>query len=147
MRETILLFHFTDKDRRNKLMRALLPLRMKVKEILPEDYGKQMGYLAGLKEFTTQEEKDFVKQLQTEGQPHMEDISAQNPSQEFPGEMMVMAGLGGGRIDQVLRAVRKSGISVPYKAVLTAANQTWNAWELFAEIKKEHETMSGKDML
>ncbi len=145
MRETILLFHFTDKDRRNKLMRALLPLRMKVKEISSDDYGRQMGYLAGMKEFAPEREQDAAEQLQTEGQPQMEDISAQNPSQEFPGEMMVMAGLGGGRIDQVLRAVRKSGISVPYKAVLTEANQKWNAWELFAEIKKEHETMNGKD--
>lgn len=145
MRETILLFHFTDKDRRNKLMRALLPLRMKVREIQPKEYGRQMGYLAGLKEFALQQDKDFAEELQTGGQPHIEDISRQNPSQEFPGEMMVMAGLEGGRIDQVLRAVRKSGISIPYKAVLTPANQTWNAWELFAEIKKEHETMSGKD--
>ncbi len=147
MRETILLFHFTDKDRRNKLMRALLPLRIKVREIPPEEYGKQMGYLAGLKEFVQQQDKDSAEELQTEGQPHMENIPRQNPSEEFPGEMMVMAGLEGGRIDQVLRAVRKSGISVPYKAVLTAANRTWNAWELFAEIKKEHETMSGKDTL
>lgn len=128
-------------------MRALLPLRMKVKEVLPEDYGKPVGYLAGLKEFAPKAEKDNMERLQGEGESHIEDISGQTSFQEFPGEMMVMAGLVGGRIDQVLRAVRKSGISVPYKAVLTAANQTWNAWELFSEIKKEHETMSGKDRL
>ena len=144
MRETILLFHFTDKDRRNKLMRALLPLRMRVKEILPEDYGKQVGCLAGLKECTTEEEKILMEELPIDGQSH-KDMYSQTSSQEFPGEMMVMAGLGGERIDQVLRALRKSGVSVPYKAVLTAANQTWNAWDLFAEIKKEHETMNGKD--
>ena len=122
MRETILLFHFTDKDRRNRLTRALLPLRMKIKEIPLEDYGKPVGYLAGIKELETEE-------AACEG----EDLS---------GEFLVMAGLGSDRIDQVLRAVRKSGISVPYKAVLTGENQKWDVWKLFEEIKAEHERMS-----
>lgn len=144
MRETILLFHFTDKDRRNKLMRALLPLRMRVKEILPEDYGKLVGCLAGLKE-PGMEGKGFMEEHQSDGQLQTESLSRGNSCREFPGEMMVMAGIGGERIDQVLRAVRKSGVSVPYKAVLTEANQTWDAWKLFSEIKEEHEAMNRKE--
>lgn len=42
MRETILLFNFSDGDRKKKLLRALLPLRMKVKEIAVEEYGKPL---------------------------------------------------------------------------------------------------------
>ena len=122
MRETILLFHFSDRDRRNRLTRALLPLRIKIKEIPLEDYGHPVGYLAG------------IKDLAPEGEIPK--------GEELPGELFVMAGISGNRIDQVLRAVRKSGISVPYKAVLTASNQNWNVWELFAEIKEEHERMN-----
>ena len=56
--------------------------------------------------------------------------------------MLLMAGLLGPQVDQVLKAVRKSGIGpVPYKAVLTSANQSWNALKLFQEIKSEHEQM------
>ena len=115
-------------------MRALFPLRMKVKEISPEDYAKPMGYLAGMKEFLPDAEESSLGTVSAEKQDCVED---------FIGEMLVMAGLVGSRVDQVLRAIRKSGISVPYKAVLTASNQSWNAYELFAEIKKEHELMTG----
>ncbi|MCI8495822.1 MAG: DUF3783 domain-containing protein [Lachnospiraceae bacterium] len=122
MRETILLFHFTDTDQRNRLVRALFPLRMKIKEISREDYGNPVGYLAGNKELVP--EKELVT------------------GEEISGQMLVMAGLSSGRVDQVLRALRKARIFVPYKAVLTTANQSWNVWELFEEIKKEHEKMS-----
>ena len=103
MRETILLFHFTDTDQRNRLVRALFPLRMKIKEISREDYGNPVGYLAGNKELVP--EKELVT------------------GEEISGQMLVMAGLSSGRVDQVLRALRKARIFVPYKAVLTTANQ------------------------
>ena len=62
---------------------------------------------------------------------------------ELSGEMLVMAGLSENQVDQVLKALRRAGLDIPYKAVLTAANQNWNVWELFQAIKKEHETMAG----
>lgn len=136
MRETILLFHFKDRVRRNKLVKALLPLRVKVvADISEEDYRKPVGYLAGLKELSS-ECGEMDRQELPEEKPA--------PQHEAMGEMMVMAGFGSGRIDQVLRAVRKSGVPVPYKAVLTASNQSWDVYRLFEEIKSEHESMSGK---
>lgn len=122
MRETILLFHFSDRDRRNRLTRALFPLRMKIREIAPEDYLQPIGYLAGNKEILPKEEVYTGEDLE--------------------GEMLVMAGLSSARVDMVLRAIRKSGIGmIPYKAVLTPSNQNWNTLELFTELKSEHEKM------
>ena len=125
MKEAILLVHFTDRARRNQLVKALLPLRLPLKEIPQEDYGKRIGYLAGVKELGAEE--------------------TQSLGEELSGELLVMAGLSGQRMDQVLRSFRKSGIYIPYKAVLTPSNQNWNVWELFEEIKKEHEKMSGRE--
>ncbi len=123
MKATILLFHFSDKDRRNRLTRALLPLRMKIREVAREDYLQPVGYLAGNKEILPLDEK-------YEGE-------------ELEGEMILMAGLSSSQVDQALKAVRKSGIGpVPYKAVLTSSNQNWNVWKLFQEIKAEHEQMN-----
>ena len=122
MRETILIAACLDKDRRNKLTRALLPLRIRLKEISKEDYGKPIGFFAGIKELDPEE-------LAWNGE-------------ELSSELLVMAGLSSQRVDQVLRAIRKSGLSIPYKAVLTASNQGWNGWELFQEIKKEHQQMN-----
>ena len=122
MKATILLFHFSDKDRRNKLTRALLPLRMKIREVSREDYLQPVGYLAGKKDIPPLDET--------------------YDGEELEGEMLLMAGLVGPQVYQVLKAVRKSGIGpVPYKAVLTSANQSWNALKLFQEIKSEHEQM------
>ena len=122
MKATILLFHFSDKDRRNKLTRALPPLRMKIREVSREDYLQPVGYLAGKKDIPPLDET--------------------YDGEELEGEMLLMAGLLGPQVDQVLKAVRKSGIGpVPYKAVLTSANQSWNALKLFQEIKSEHEQM------
>lgn len=125
-------------------MRALLPLRVKVKNIPPEDYDKQIGCLAGMKGFQEDAEGASLSGGEEEQEFSGKGLKGeQTVPEEFPGEMLVMAGIAGNRLDQVLRAIRKTGISVPYKAVLTASNQSWNAWELFAEIKKEHEVMAG----
>lgn len=122
MREVILLFNFTDREKRNKVTRALFPLRMKIKEIEKKDYLNPIGYLAGNKE-----------------QSRVEEVYT---GEELEGEMLVMAGLSSVRMDQVLKALRKSGAgSIPYKASLTPTNQHWNVVKLFEEIKEEHERM------
>lgn len=128
MSEIILLFNFRDRDRKKRLMRTLLPLRIRVKEIPKEDYGKVLGHLAGIKDFLPEGEESFLK-------------AEQASMEELSGEMLVMAGVSEKRIDQILKAIHKSGLQIPYKAVLTSVNQNWNVWELFREIKKEHETM------
>lgn len=123
MRETILLFHFSEKDRRNRLTKALLPLRMKIREVPVKDYLQPMGYLAGNKEILP------VQEIYT--------------GEDLDGEMILMAGLSSSQVDAVLKAVRKSGIgSIPYKAVLTPANQKWDVLKLFEEIRAEHEQMT-----
>lgn len=122
MREVILLFNFKDREKRNKVTRALFPLRIKIKEIEKKDYLNPMGYLAGNKELAG------VEEVYT--------------GEELEGEMLVMAGLSSVRMDQVLKALRKSGAgSIPYKASLTPINQHWNVVKLFEEIKEEHERM------
>lgn len=122
MRATVLLFHFSEKDRRNRLTRALLPLHMKIKEIPRERYLQPVGWLAGEKEVQP------VEEVYT--------------GEDLAGEMLLMAGLSGNQVDQVLQAVRRSGIGpIPYKAVLTEGNKNWNVLQLFAEIKAEHEQM------
>ena len=68
--------------------------------------------------------------------------------EEFEQEMMVMAWVSSGQVDQVLQAMRKQGIGrISYKAVLTQQNQYWDCVTLYEELKKEHAMymeMSGK---
>lgn len=126
MRETILLFHFTDTEKRNKVARALFPLKIKIKEVEKKDYLQPIGFLAGSKDIPSVEEE--------------------YDGEELAGEMLVMAGISGARMDMVLRAIRKSGVgSIPYKAAMTPTNQYWNPVQLFREIKEEHEKMHGME--
>ncbi len=125
MKGIVLLFQFLDKDKKNKLLRALLPLRVRIREVAREDYLQPVGYLAGNKEISPVETK--------------------YDGDGLAGELLLMAGLSSPQVDLVLRAIRKSGAGpIPYKAVLTPSNQNWDALKLFQEIKAEHEQMGNK---
>lgn len=125
MREIVLLYGFHDKDRLLKVKKALLLLGIRLKEVEAADYSQAVGYMAGVKEIP-KAEKEY------EGEA-------------FEKELMVMAGLSSGKVDDVLRALRKSGAGpIHYKAVLTPTNQFWDGVKLYGEIAREHEAMSGR---
>lgn len=123
MKETILLFGF-EKKKEGEVKRALLPLKMKVKVVNPEDYIQPVGYLAGNKEIPEKEKPEKME------------------IKEFDQEMMVMAWLSSTQVDQVLMAMKKQGIGrINYKAVITQHNQFWDCRTLYEELKKEHEML------
>ena len=123
MKETILLFNFKDKKELQKLKMAVLPLKIRLKLINKEDYLKPVGFLADIKE--------------------IEDNDLKYDGEEFDNKMMVLSGLSNSRIDTVLAALRKAGISkINYKAILTPVNQHWDCIKLYEEIKSEHKLMN-----
>ena len=53
-------------------------------------------------------------------------------------EMLVMKGFTRRRIDELLMAVRKAGLSrIDLKAVVTDSNAGWTFYQLYEEIKEE----------
>lgn len=123
MKETILLFNFQNKQKLSNLKRVLLPFRIRLKEINKEDYLQPLGYLAGVKE--------------------MASVESIYSGQELEDEMIIFANISSNNLDQILLALRKNKLMIPYKAVLTATNQNWTTIECFNEIKREHETLNG----
>ncbi|CUX20271.1 DUF3783 domain-containing protein [Clostridium sp. C105KSO13] len=123
MKETILLFHIPEKEKRLKIEMALFPLHVRLKYIMQEDYHQPLGVLAGI--------KDAVP---AEGSYTGEDL---------PDTMIVFAFFSDSRLNQALAALRKSGVGpLSYKAVLTPTNQLWTAPECFAELRQEHEALN-----
>ena len=123
MKETILLFNMTDRERLLKIEMALFPLRVRLKRVAKEEYANPLGCLAG------------IKDIPPSDSPY--------EGGELDGEMMIFAFFNDARLNQVLAALRKSGAGpIPYKAVLTATNQLWTPTECFEEIRREHEAMS-----
>ncbi len=126
MKETILLFQITDQKVKTAIRAALLPLKIRVKQISPDEYGKKLGVLAGsLPEEATSYEKA------AEASPALSD------------SMMILCGIDGPKLDRVLAALRSKNVRLPYKAVLTPSNQEWTPVECLSELKKEHAAMTG----
>lgn len=130
MKETVLLYNFTDRERALKIRQALLPLGFRLKAVDKKDYRTPVGVLAGVKGMT--ENVDSVE-------------PDANAGSGFDDEMILMAGFTSARIDALIGALRKRGVGrIDYKAVLTDTNKYWDSLTLYEEIKKEHETMSAR---
>lgn len=187
MRETILFINFKDPARLRKCKAGLLPLKVRMKTITPEDYEKKIGILAGVLEEASEaagsekEEKAVLEHTELEtvspetaasGNEAQEDAepgsvgsetvkagndasgneASENAESETAAsgdetsetismekEMLVFVGIGGMRLDAVLRAMKKAKITVDYKAVLTEQNGQWTVYELYQELAREHE--------
>ena len=162
MKETVLLFNITSRESRLKIGKALLPMNITVKAVTSEDYSQSIGYLAGMKDMERRN-KDIKNNEDIENNKDLENNEAEPTSLEsktteptaseanisyndLAGEMIVMAGLSGARMEQVLQALRKAGVLKScLKAVLTDTNRFWNAFKLYEELKSEYDTMHNKN--
>jgi hypothetical protein len=122
MKPTILLFNFTDKPVLDKIIRAILPLKIKIKTVNKEDYLQPIGYLAG--------KKDIAGAQEIYNGPELDDM------------MLLLADMTNSQLNQLLLSLRKAGLVINLKAVLTENNEHWNTLQLYEELQKEHEAMN-----
>lgn len=57
----------------------------------------------------------------------------------FAEPMLLMHGLSDSMVDTVLAELRAAGIRIDLKAITTPTNLTWNAMQIYAELRKERE--------
>lgn len=130
MKECILLFNF-EQVRARKLVAQLMMSRFKVKVVKEEQWKYPLGYLC--------EDQEVYDQKESEESDVNKDITLDSP-------MLVMAGVDGNRLNQVLTGIKKAGIGkVPYKAVVTEINKNWLPCDLLEELKQEHEKMQSQE--
>ncbi|MGN0536616.1 MAG: DUF3783 domain-containing protein [Acutalibacteraceae bacterium] len=123
MRETVLLYHFEDKNRLSEVRIALMPLKLYVQEIEKQDYEQPIGIFAGVSGISRKESADCAVG-------------------NIENEMLVLCGLTERKLDRVLQALKRRKLVIPYKAVLTDTNKSWSGTELYNEIVKEHQQMT-----
>lgn len=119
MTPTVLLYNL-DSEKGRRIKSLCLTLRLRARSIGREDFGRPLNALLGLEpaEDTAQE------------------------GQDFPDELLVMAGLSSRQMNDLLQGFRRKKIpSVALKAVLTATNGQWNAFQLREELSREREAM------
>lgn len=155
MKETVLLINFQDPARLRQVKQALLPLRLKLRTVAEEEWGcpvgalaagtpeGKQGWTAGQEAVAGQEAPAGQAEAGQEPAARQEAVAGQEASGSLEGELLVFAGFSGGTLDRVLAALRKKGLRIPYKAVMTAANQGWTVRQLHREIQAEHAAMTG----
>ena len=123
--ETVLVYNMNN-DKGRKLRFLLVKLGIKIKVVSPDEYGMPIGILAGMKDVELEDPNAEVK--------------------DFQEEMIVMKGFSNHRLDDLLKGMRKDKIDrIACKAILTPTNCRWNSWQLYQELRKEHEAMNGQN--
>lgn len=141
LKPTVLLYNFTDKRRRNKVNTFCAMNGIRVKAVEKEQYGKPVLALVDKEAETLFAEADRGNSA-SEGEKPGEEPEREQA--DFADEMLVMCQVGS-KMNALLSYLRKEKVIVPLKAALTPTNQFWNSVELYQEIRKEHEQMTGRN--
>ena len=121
----LVLYYTPEKSDADRLLKgALVRLGVRIRNIAPEQTGEKVGTLAGLSGFPE------------------ENRAAEAPV--IPEKMLVLHGFGQQRLQGLLAALRKAKIPpIPLKAMVTEHNADWTLYDLYQEIRAEHEKMTG----
>ena len=103
------------------LQRTFAPQRMSVKAVSTADLTQKIGVLAGVAGY---ERTDLCCEEEGITEP-----------------MLVFCGFYGNRMNLALQAMRRTGLRIPYQAMLTKSNQDWKPAQLLKELKAEHEAL------
>ena len=133
MTPQILLYNITDEDRKKKIKALLLRLRIRACIVEKNRYHEPIGCLAGM------DISETAQAVQSESERN----EAGN-TQDFSDEMLIFCFLPDAVLNQMLQGLRKAGVIIPLKAVLTPSNCTWNSYMIHREIAAEHEMMHRK---
>ena len=118
---TVLLYNFTDPERRGRVRFCLFRLGLSCVEVPPERQGDPLGLLLGLPGYAPGE--------------------AVEP---FSGEMLVMHALSREQFGSLLEELRRSRVPVALKAVVTDTNIAWSSAQLHRELAAEHAAMAAR---
>lgn len=107
-----------------RLKGILVQMGVRIRIISDLQTCQKVGFLAGI--------NGFEEQPKAEAQP------------VIPHEMLVMEGFNATSMDRLFAAMRRAKIpGIALKAVVTPTNAGWTFYELYEELKKEHEQMTG----
>ena len=123
-KETVLVYNMEGGNKGRMVKLICMQMGIRIKTVDKSQYMKPIGELAGLKEITGQGQDESYE------------------GEGFTDEMLIMCGLTGSRIDQLLDSFRRQKMErIALKAVLTEHNKTWNSIQLHDELCREHEYM------
>lgn len=129
MKEMVLYYNPSPAPHVAKLKSVLVRMGVRIKNIGADQIMEQVGFLAGIEGF----------------EKHAAESGENEPLPVISEEVLVMKNFSSRRIDELLFNLRKAGVpKLGLKAVLTEHNCKWTFFQLYKELKEEHESMSGQ---
>ncbi len=125
MKQTVLLYNVKGTKKGKELSMIFSYLGFRVRQIDKADYGLPI--------------EDLVAGKTADG----EEPQADAKPADFSDEMLVFDGASDDTLNKALYMMRKQGVPVDLKAVVTQNNRQWTSTQLHTEISKEHEAMKG----
>ena len=128
MKETVLYFSPKKTLQTAALKGLLIRMGIRIKNIAPEQANEQVGALAGIAGFE---------------KANAEPATDPKTAAKLQEEMLVLCNFSEARLDALLQGMRRSGIRIALKAMLTESNASWTFLQLYEELLKEHARMTG----
>ena len=125
MKSVVLCYNLKGTKKGKKIAMIFGYLGYRVRHVEKKEYLKPIGILVGM-----DEEKE---------------VSADYEGAGFDTEMLVMNAATEEMLDKALFLMRKEGVKVDLKAMVTPNNRSWTSLELQEEIAKEHRYMTEKN--
>lgn len=100
------------------IRRAMSVRKVALRVVPPQEYAQPLAALAGAKDCA-----------------RTQDVCT---AAAFEEPMLLFCGFSAARLDLALNGLRREGLSVPLKAVLTASNRSWTPLALHDELVREH---------
>lgn len=141
VRKELVLYYTPEKSADDqKLKGVLVRLGIRIRNITPDQIYQKVGYLAGLPGF--EEEPDTESK---EAEQQEEGFSGGNVPAQIPEKVLVLHGFGERKLNEMLNQFRKAKVPpIALKAVLTEHNCGWSFYELYQELRQEHEKMNAR---
>ncbi len=117
----VLLYNFQDPARRMAVKLCLHRQGISCRDVAPEEQGHPLGLLLGREGF---------------------DPGA--AAAAFTEEMLVLHDLSPAQLNSLLDALRRDGLRIALKAVVTETNIAWSSERLHRELRAEHAAMQGR---
>lgn len=154
MKELVLYYTPSPASHVAKLKSVLVRMGVRIKNISPEQVNQTVGYLAGLPGFEecANQAAEFCEaeklgkaeksgETERSGEAGTLDKAAKLPV--IPEEVLVMKNFTSRRIDELLLGLRKAGVpKIALKAIITEQNSKWTFYQLYEELREEHQAMS-----
>ena len=158
----VLVFYYTPKQPTDdqKLKGVLVRLGIRIRNITPDQIYQKVGYLAGLPGFEeepdTESKEAELKETgrkeagqkeagQKAAEQQEEGFSGGNVPAQIPEKVLVLHGFGERKLNEMLNQFRKAKVPpIALKAVLTEHNCGWSFYELYQELRQEHEKMNAR---